>query len=44
MGSLFEEPSIVDSSKITSKLGVSATPLPQALDETLATYRTMPAH
>jgi nucleoside-diphosphate-sugar epimerase len=39
MGYLFEEPFIVDSSKITSKLGVSATTLPQALDETLATYR-----
>jgi nucleoside-diphosphate-sugar epimerase len=34
MGYLFEEPFIVDSSKITNKLGVSATPLPQALDET----------
>ena len=40
MGYLFEEPFIVDSSKITTKLGVSATPLPQALDETLATYRS----
>jgi nucleoside-diphosphate-sugar epimerase len=39
MGYLFEEPFIVDSSKITSKLGVSATQLPRALDETLATYR-----
>jgi nucleoside-diphosphate-sugar epimerase len=36
---LFEEPFIVDSSKIASKLGVQATPLDQALDDTLATYR-----
>jgi nucleoside-diphosphate-sugar epimerase len=43
MDYLFEEPFVVDSGKITSKLGVTATPLPQALDETLATYRT-PAH
>jgi nucleoside-diphosphate-sugar epimerase len=39
MDYLFEEPFVVDSGKITSKLGVSATSLPQALDETLATYR-----
>jgi nucleoside-diphosphate-sugar epimerase len=39
MDYLFEEPFIVDSSKITTKLGVMATPLPQALDQTLATYR-----
>jgi nucleoside-diphosphate-sugar epimerase len=38
MGYLFEEPFIVDSTKIRTKLGVSATPLRQALAETLATY------
>jgi hypothetical protein len=36
----FEEPSIVDSSKITNTLGVHATPVEQALADTLATYRT----
>jgi nucleoside-diphosphate-sugar epimerase len=36
----FEEPFIVDSSKITNTLGVHATPVEQALTDTLATYRT----
>jgi hypothetical protein len=35
----FDEPFIVDSSKIASKLGLVATPIEQALAETLATYR-----
>jgi len=35
----FEEPFIVDSSKIASKLGVQATPIDKALDDTLSTYR-----
>ncbi len=35
----FEEPFIVNSSKITSKLGVAATKIEKALDDTLATYR-----
>jgi nucleoside-diphosphate-sugar epimerase len=35
----FEEPFIVDSSKITSKLGVQATPVEQALAGTLRGYR-----
>jgi nucleoside-diphosphate-sugar epimerase len=35
----FEEPFIVDSSKITNKLGVEATPVDEALAETLRTYR-----
>ena len=35
----FEEPFIVDSSKIATKLGVQATPTDQALADTLATYR-----
>ena len=35
----FEEPFIVDSSKITNKLGVTATPLDQAVADTLTTYR-----
>ena len=35
----FEEPFIVDSSKITNKLGVEATPIDQALAHTLADYR-----
>lgn len=34
----FEEPFIVDSSKITKRLGVTATPLDQALSETLLSY------
>ncbi len=37
---LFEEPFIVDSSKIANKLDVHATPIEQALATTLATYRT----
>ena len=36
----FQEPFILDSSKITTKLGAHATPLDQALADTLATYRT----
>jgi nucleoside-diphosphate-sugar epimerase len=36
----FEEPFIVDSSKITNTLGVHATPVEQALVDTLATYRS----
>jgi nucleoside-diphosphate-sugar epimerase len=36
----FEEPFIVDSSKIASRLGVRATPIELALEQTLATYRT----
>jgi nucleoside-diphosphate-sugar epimerase len=35
----FDEPFVVDSSKITSKLGLSATPIDAALADTLATYR-----
>lgn len=35
----FEEPFVVDSSKITAKLGVQATPLSEAVTATLATYR-----
>jgi nucleoside-diphosphate-sugar epimerase len=34
----FDEPFIVDSSKMTAKLGVQATPNEQALADTLATY------
>ena len=34
----FEEPFIVDSSKITTRLGVTATPLDQAIAETLFSY------
>ena len=34
----FAEPFIVDSSKITNALHVEATPIEQALAETLATY------
>ena len=36
---LFEEPFIVDSTKIANKLDAHATPLDQALAETLATYQ-----
>ena len=36
----FEEPFIVDSSKIAAKLGVHATPIDQALADTLTSYRT----
>jgi len=39
----FEEPFIVDSSKITNTLGVHATPVEQALADTLATYSPRPA-
>jgi nucleoside-diphosphate-sugar epimerase len=35
----FEEPFVVDSSKITNKLGVEATPVEEALGDTLRTYR-----
>jgi hypothetical protein len=35
----FEEPFIVDSSKIAGKLDVHATPMDQALAETLGAYR-----
>ena len=35
----FEEPFIVDSSKIATKLGVHATPIDQAVADTLDTYR-----
>jgi nucleoside-diphosphate-sugar epimerase len=35
----FEEPFVVDSSRITGKLGVRATPLEQALADTLRSYR-----
>ena len=38
----FEEPFIVDSSKIATKLGVHATPITEALELTLATYRAGP--
>ena len=39
----FQEPFIVDSTKIAAKLEVHATPLDQALADTLAGYRTNPA-
>ena len=42
MGYLFEEPFVVDSSKIADKLGLHATPLDQALAETLAAYQGDP--
>jgi nucleoside-diphosphate-sugar epimerase len=35
----FEEPFVVDSSKITNKLGLEATPVEDALAHTLRTYR-----
>ena len=35
----FEEPFIVDSSKITNKLAVTATPIDQAIADTLTSYR-----
>ncbi len=38
----FEEPFVVDSSKIAGKLGVQATPITEALELTLATYRAGP--
>jgi hypothetical protein len=34
----FEEPFVVESSKIATKLGVHATPLDQALADTLTSY------
>jgi nucleoside-diphosphate-sugar epimerase len=34
----FEEPFIVDSSKITTRLGVTATPLDQSIAETFKSY------
>jgi nucleoside-diphosphate-sugar epimerase len=37
----FDEPFIVDSSKIATELGVHATPVEQALAETLAAYRAL---
>ena len=36
----FQEPFVVDSTKIAAKLEVHATPLDQALADTLASYRT----
>ena len=39
MSYLFEEPFIVDSSKITDRLGARATPVEQALATTLASYQ-----
>jgi nucleoside-diphosphate-sugar epimerase len=39
----FQEPFIVDSTKIATKLHAHATPLDQALADTLASYRTNPA-
>jgi nucleoside-diphosphate-sugar epimerase len=38
----FEEPFIVDSSKITAKFDLHATPVEQALADTLASYRGKP--
>ncbi len=35
----FEEPFTLDSNKITTTLGIQATPIEQALANTLATYR-----
>ena len=35
----FAEPFVVDSSKITNKLGVEATPVEEAVAKTLRTYR-----
>lgn len=39
----FEEPFVVDSSLITNKLDVTATPVDQAIADTLATYRSSPS-
>jgi hypothetical protein len=39
----FQEPFIVDSTKIAAKLNLHATPLDQALADTLASYRTKPS-
>ena len=36
----FQQPFIVDSSKIATRLGVRATPLDEALHRTLASYRS----
>ena len=38
----FEEPFIVDSSKIANALGAHATPIEQALADTLASYHAKP--
>jgi hypothetical protein len=38
----FLEPFVVDSSKIATKLNLHATPLDQALADTLASYRGKP--
>jgi nucleoside-diphosphate-sugar epimerase len=40
----FEEPFIVDSSKIADKLGARATPIDQALGHTLTSYPNPPEH
>jgi hypothetical protein len=40
MSYLFEEPFLVDSAKMASRLGASATPIEQALADTLETYRS----
>jgi hypothetical protein len=39
----FQEPFVVDSTKIATKLDVHATPLDQALADTLASYPTKPS-
>jgi hypothetical protein len=39
----FHEPFIVDSTKIATKLDLHATPLDQALADTLTSYRTKPS-
>jgi hypothetical protein len=36
----FDEPFIVDSSKISTSLDVDATPIEQAIADTFTTYRT----
>ena len=38
----FDEPFIVDSTKIANALGAHATPVEQALADTLATYHAKP--
>ena len=38
----FEEPFVVDSSRMTTQLGAKATPAEQAINETLATYPARP--
>jgi hypothetical protein len=40
----FDEPFIVDSSKISTNLDIHATPIEQAIADTLATYRTGSRH